>query len=112
MNKSFGILLWFLGGLSVVWTALAILLLALTPADCAVCYLVVRGHVDPTSGAWSTWLMTATAINWIVMTFLDIIFVYLVVTSIYRRHLCMPVFTPTSEVPDGEGQGSRLRNDG
>ena len=103
MDKFLGGVIWLLGGLSVVWTVLAIVLLASTPADCTVCSVVVRGHVDSAAGDWAMWLMAQTAINWLVMTFLDVIFVYLVAASLYRHHLCMPSFPPITEVPNGEG---------
>lgn len=109
MGKFFGSLLWFLGGVSVAWTVLAILLLARAPADCPVCSLVVRGHVGPAAGEWGTWLMAMTAINWIIMVALDIIFAYLVVTSLYRRHLCMPSLRLTPE--QGSGDMLPLRKD-
>ena len=112
MGKFFGGLLWLLGGMSVAWTALAIVLLARAPAACALCELVVRGHVGPEVGPWSTWMMAATALNWIIMVMLDIAFMYLVVVSLYNRHLCMPSFTLTPEAAHGASQRSSLRNDG
>ena len=112
MGRFFGGLLWLLGAMSVAWTVLAIMLLVRAPADCAVCQLVVRGHVGPEVGAWSTWMMAATALNWIIMVMLDIVFAYLVALSVYNRHLCMPSFTLSPEAAHGSSQGSSLRNDG
>lgn len=87
---------------------------AARPGACRLRCLPACGsrHVGPEAGAWSTWMMAATALNWIIMVMLDIVFMYLVVLSLYNRHLCMPAFTLTPEAAHGSSQGSRLRNDG